>query len=281
MRNLFLLLWRNNFTLLFLLLWSVCFILVYRNNNFQQTAAFNSANRISGAVLESINSVKEYIHLKENNESLARENAMLKGMAPQSFYNPDTLKTIVKDTAYKQQYTYIAAKVVNNSVNRRNNYLTLNRGSLQGIRSGMGVISATGIVGIVKDVSAHYCTVMSVLHKNTSISTRFKNNNYFGSLVWDGGDNTEATLKEVAKHVKFAKGDSLVTTVYSRVFPEGIMVGTVKDFEIKAGDNFYTITVLLSTGLANLSHVYVVENLMKQEQEELEDLTRKKDKDDN
>jgi rod shape-determining protein MreC len=281
MRNLFLLLWRNNFTLLFIVLWSVCFYLVFRNNNFQQTAAFNSANRVTGSLLETVNSVKEYLHLKENNESLARENAMLKGMLPESQYVTDTARVLVKDTVLHQQYTYIAARVVNNSVNRRNNYLTLNRGSMHGVKKDMGVICAGGVVGIVKDVSPHYCTVLSVLHKNTSISTRFKNSNYFGSLVWNGGDPSTATLKEVAKHVKFHKGDSLVTTVYSLVFPEGIMVGTVRDWSVKPGDNFYTINVQLSTGLANLSHVYIVDNLMKREQQELEQITRSKDKDDN
>jgi rod shape-determining protein MreC len=281
MRNLFLLLWRNNFTLLFLLLWSVCFYLVFRNNNFQQTSAFNSANKVAGSVLETVNTVKEYLYLRENNESLARENSKLKGMLPESRYEHDSSDVTVTDTLLHQQYTYMSARVVNNSVNRRNNYLTLNRGSLHGVKKDMGVISSSGVVGIVKDVSDHYCTVMSVLHKNTSISTRFKKNNYFGSLVWNGGDPSVATLKEVAKHVKFSKGDTLVTTVYSLVFPEGVMVGVVKDWEVKAGDNFYTINVKLSTSLANLSHVYIVDNLMKKEQKELEALTRSKDKDDN
>lgn len=281
MRNLFLLLWRNNFTLLFLLLWSVCFYLVFRNNNFQQTSAFNSANKVAGSVLETVNTVKEYLYLRENNESLARENSKLKGMLSESRYEHDSSDVTITDTLLHQQYTYMSARVVNNSVNRRNNYLTLNRGSLHGVKKDMGVISSSGVVGIVKDVSDHYCTVMSVLHKNTSISTRFKKNNYFGSLVWNGGDPSVATLKEVAKHVKFSKGDTLVTTVYSLVFPEGVMVGVVKDWEVKAGDNFYTINVKLSTSLANLSHVYIVDNLMKKEQKELEALTRSKDKDDN
>lgn len=281
MRNLFLLLWRNNFTLLFLFLWSVCFYLIYRNNNFQQTSIFNSSNRVAGSVLESVNSVKAYLYLRENNTSLARENAMLKGMLPESQYVSDSSRSMVSDTVFNQQYTYLSARVVNNSVNRRNNYLTLNRGSVHGVKKDMGVISSNGVVGIVKDVSEHYCTVMSVLHKNTSVSTRFKNSNYFGSLYWKGGDPSKATLGEVAKHVKFNKGDTLVTTVYSMVFPEGVMVGTVTGWQVKAGDNFYTIDVKLSTNFSNISHVYIVDNLKKQEQQQLEALTRSKDKDDN
>ena len=277
MKSLFLLLWRNNFTLLFLLLWSISFYLVVRNNNFQQVSVFNSTNKIVASLLEAVNYVKEYINLKENNSSLARENSRLKSLLPGTWYEKSALRTMIEDTVRLQQYTYITARVVNNSINRRSNYLTLDKGSLQGVQKDMGVISSAGVVGIVKDVSKHYCTVMGVLHKNTRISTRFQNNNYFGSLVWDGSDSREATLLEIAKHVKFVKGDTLITTVYSSIFPEGVMVGTVKDFELKPGDNFYKITVTLSTNFANLSHVYIVDNLFKNEQRNLETNTVSKD----
>jgi rod shape-determining protein MreC len=277
MRSLFLLLWRHNFTLLFLLLWSLSFLLVIKNNNFQQVSVFNSTNKVVASVLESVNYVKEYINLKENNASLARENSNLKSLIPGSWYENKALRTMVNDTVKSQQYSYITARVVNNSINRRSNYITLDKGSIHGVQKDMGVISSAGVVGIVKDVSEHYCTVMSVLHKNTRISTRFKNNNYFGSLVWDGTDSREATLLEVAKHVKFNLGDTLVTTVYSAIFPEGVMVGVVKKSELKAGDNFYKITVSLSTNFNNLSHVYIVDNLFKQEQRLLESNTVSKD----
>ncbi len=277
MRSLFLLLWRNNFTLLFLLLWTLSFLLVIRNNNFQQVSVFNSTNKVVASVLEAVNYVKEYINLKENNASLAMENSNLKSLLPETWYENRALRTMVNDTIKSQQYTYITTRVVNNSINRRSNYLTLDKGSLQGVEKDMGVISSAGVVGIVKDVSKHYCTVMSVLHKNTRISTRFKNNNYFGSLEWDGSDSREATLLEIAKHVKFNVGDTLVTTVYSAIFPEGVMVGVVKNSELKPGDNFYKITVKLSTNFSNLSHVYIVDNLLKQEQKKLESNTVSKD----
>jgi rod shape-determining protein MreC len=277
MRSLFLILWRNNFTLLFILLWSVCFYLIIINNNFQQVSVFNSTNKVAATILEAVNYVKEYINLKENNSSLARENARLKSLLPDIYYDNSAQRTQVNDTARSQQYSYLTARVINNSVNRRNNYLTLDKGSMQGVKKDMGVISSSGVVGIVKDVSNHYCTVMSVLHKNTRISTRFKKNNYFGSLVWEGNDSREATLLEVAKHVKFNVGDTLVTTVYSAIFPEGVMVGTVKRWDIKQGDNFYRITVNLSTNFSNLSHVYIVDNLHKSEQRELELNTMQKD----
>lgn len=277
MKSLFLLLWRNNFTLLFVLLWSLSFLLVIKNNNFQQVSVFNSTNKVVASVLEAVNYVKEYINLKENNASLARENSNLKSLLPGTWYENKALRTVVDDSLRTQQYTYITGRVVNNSINRRSNYLTLDKGSIHGIEKDMGVISSAGVVGIVKDVSEHYSTVMSVLHKNTRISTRFKNSNYFGSLVWDGVDSKEATLLEIARHVKFKTGDTLVTTVYSAIFPEGVMVGVVKDSELKTGDNFYKITVKLSTNFNNLSHVYIVDNLLKNEQQQLESNTVSKD----
>ncbi len=277
MKSLFLLLWKHNFTLLFLLLWSLCFFLIVKNNNFQQVSVFNSTNRAVASVMEMVNYVKEYINLKENNASLAHENANLKGLMPETWYDNRSLRTIIDDTAKSQKYTFITARVVNNSVNRRNNYMTLDRGSLQGVEKDMGVISSAGVVGIVKDVSPHYCTVMSVLHKNTRISTRFKNSNFFGSLVWDGNDYRFATLLEIARHVRFKDGDTLVTTSYSTVYPEGVMIGTVDKSELDAGGNFYNITVHLSTQFGNLSHVYIVNNLHKLEQKELESRTSQSD----
>ena len=140
-------------------------------------------------MMEVVHYFSEYINLKETNESLARENAHLRSMLVSNNYSLHASDTTVKDTTYLQQYSYIEARVVNNSINRRNNYLTLDKGSLHGITTDMGVISSDGVVGIVKDVSPHYCTVMSVLHKNSKVSARLLHTNYFGSLVWNGGDS--------------------------------------------------------------------------------------------
>jgi rod shape-determining protein MreC len=258
-------------------LWAFCFFLIVSNNKFQQVSVFNSTNKVVASVMEAVNYIKEYINLKENNASLARENAMLKSLLPESFYDNSVLRTAIDDTLFSQKYSFITARVVNNSINRRSNYLTLDKGTMHGITKDMGVISSSGAVGIVKDVSDHYCTVMSVLHKNTRISTRFKNSSYFGSLLWDGSSSTEATLVEVAKHVNFKVGDTLVTTQFSTIFPEGVMIGTVKSSDIRPGDNFFRITVKLSTNFSNLSHVYIVDNLFKREQLELEQKTVTKD----
>lgn len=275
MRSLFLLLWRNNFLLFFLTLEGFCFYLLVQNNKFHQASVFNSANKVTARVFEGVNYVQEYIHLKTNNENLARENATLRAMLPQAFYQKGFDKTAVNDTLLLQQYAYVTARVVNNSTNRRNNYLTLDRGSIHGIQTEMGVMASTGVVGIVKDVSSHYCTVMSLLHKDTRISTRLKKSGYFGSLEWDGLNPREAILKQITTSTKIAKGDTLVTTAYSSIFPQDVLVGTVKDFYVKPGDSFYTITVLLSTDFNKLSFVYIIGNVLKHEKVELELKTTK------
>jgi rod shape-determining protein MreC len=271
MRNLFLLLWRNNFTLLFVLLQFLSLFLIVKNNRFQQVSVFNSTNKVVGSIMEVVSYVTEYMHLRENNENLARENAMLKSMLPDAFYENRIVSNLITDSARLQTYSYINARVINNSVNKRNNFITLDKGRIHGIKSEMGVISSNGVVGIVKDVSEHFCTVMSVLHKNVKISTRFKNNNYFGSVSWNGKDNSIAQFTEISKHVKFSIGDTVVTTKYSSIFPENVMIGTIKEASVDQGGNFHVIEILLSTDFENLSHVYIVNNVLKEEQILLED----------
>ncbi len=277
MKKLFQLLWRNNFTILFLFLWTISIYLVVANNRFQQVYVFNSANTMVASIMEMVNYFADYLHLKETNESLAKENAELKSKLASNYYSLSITDSTVKDSAYIQQYTYTTARVVNSSVNRRNNYLTLDKGRIHGIQPDMGVISSDGVVGIVKDVSDHYCTVMSLLHKNSKVSARFLGTNYFGSVVWEGDNSRRAELLEIPKHVRFKKGDTLVTTVFSTVFPEGVRVGTVSGFELKSEANFYQIDLKLSTDFAKLSHVYIVKNLLKAEQKQLEEKTNASD----
>lgn len=269
MRNLLLFLYRNNYTLTFLALECICFWLMIQNNNFQNASVFNSANRFSASVLEAVSFVNEYIHLKTTNRFLAAENARLRSMG--SWQTEDQLhdSTWIDTLAY-HQYEFTAARVVNNSINRRNNYLTLDKGRLHGVEPEMGVVSASGVVGIVKDVSDRYCTVLSLLHKDSRISARFSSNQYFGSLVWNGTDPEKAQLKDIARHVPVQLGDTIVTTAYSAVFPPGVLIGTVSEFEVKPGDYFYTIYVKLSVSFGSLTHVYIVNNKFKAEQRQLE-----------
>jgi rod shape-determining protein MreC len=260
MRNLFLLVWRYNFFILFLLLETFCGYLIFQNNNFHRSSFINSTNALSTRVNSMVNNVTDYIDLRSTNEALSRENAAIKMLLPDVYYIDSALQRINKDTILKQQYSFIAAKVINNTVNRRNNYLTLDKGRFLGVKPEMGVICGD-----------HYCSVMSFLHKDSRISARLKKNGFIGSLVWDGYDETHASLKDIAKHVVVAKGDTVVTSSFSSIFPEGIMLGIVDEVNSGGGNNFQDITLKLSTSFGKLSYVYIVNNLFKDEQRALEE----------
>lgn len=267
MKNLFLFLWKNNFTIVFLLLQTLSFYLIIQNNKYHNTVWYNSSNKVTGDIMSAVSSVTQYLNLKNSNRDLAAENAELKSML--SALSADSVPAYRnQDTTGK--YIFHSARVVNNSFTRRNNYLTIDIGSEAGIKPEMGVIGPNGIVGQIKDVSPHYATVISLLHKNTRISAGFKDSRYFGSLSWPGMNPREALLSDIARHVKFSKGDTIVTTGYSALFPGGIMVGTVKDFEARDGSSFYAITIELSTDFTNLHYVYVVENKHQEEIKNLE-----------
>lgn len=270
MRNLFVLLWKNYFIILFLLLEALSFFLIVQNNYYHRANFINSTNKVVAEIYSTVNDVTEYIHLKTVNDALAKENAVLHNKLTDAYWISIKDSNTVKDTLFDQQYTYFSAKVINNSTNKRNNYLTLNKGLKDGVKPEMAVICSNGVVGIVKDVSDHFCSVLSLLHKDTKVSARLKRTGYFGSLVWEGGSYRKASLLDIAKHVPLVKGDTIVTSNFSAIFPEGIMIGTVDHFELKPGDNFYTIEVNLSTNFGNLTHVYIVDNLLKEEQKKLE-----------
>lgn len=270
MRNLLLFIWRHYFFFVFLLLETLCIYLLVQNNYHQRASFINSSNNLSANVLKSSKNVKDYFYLKDVNENLAKENAELRSRLLESYliiYND--LHT-VKDTVLKQRYTFTSAKVVNNSTNRRNNYLTLDKGSNSGITKDMAVITNTGIVGQIKDVSENFCTVMSMLHSKTSVSAKIKKDGSYGPLTWDGSDFQYATLSDIPTHVRLGKGDTIVTSAYSLTFPENIKIGTVESFERKSGSYFYTVKVKLLTDFKKLSQVYIVNNIMKEEQQELE-----------
>ncbi len=270
MRLLFLLIWRNNFTLFFILLQALCLYLLIQNNRFQQASAFNATNSVVTSTMETVNGVKEYIHLKDNNRELALENARLRSEMTASLYATDSGWLEIDDTLTFQQYSFLQARVVNNSINKRNNYITIDRGSLHGIEPEMGIITDNGVIGIVQQVSPHYSTVISLLNEKSNISAMIKRNKFFGSLRWDGSNPSFATLYEIDKTVPIVKGDSVVTTAFSAIFPAGIYIGKVESVSVEAGSPFYKIRVKLDAQFGRLTHVYAVRNLLKEEQRTLE-----------
>jgi rod shape-determining protein MreC len=270
MRNLIFFIYKYYVFFLFFILEVAAFVIIYRFNNYQKASFVNYTTGVTSSFYTAVSNTSEYFNLRNINDSLQVENARLHAQLITSYYKNNFNATMVNDTLYKQQYEYIPAQVVNNSVTKRNNYITLNRGRLHGIEPEMGVISDNGIVGIVMNVSDHYCTVLSLLNNNCKISAKIEKNDAFGSLVWEGDDPKFATLKDVNKHVQLMVSDKIATSNFSTIFPEGIAIGKIYSHSLDAGDNFHKIKIELNTDFATVSTVYVIRNLLKNEQQNLE-----------
>lgn len=273
MRNLIQFLWKYHFVLFFLLVEFISFIILVQYNSFHRANFLGSANEISGNAFQFVNETTEYLKLKKVNEKLANENARLMGERKEFYHSVTPQIIYFDDSAYLKQYEFLAAKVVNNTVNKRNNYLTLDEGSGNGVAQEMGVISEDGVVGIVKGHSQNFSSVMSLLHKSTKISAKLKKNDYFGVLSWNGRNPRVAQLDDIPSHVKLEVGDSIVTRGSGTIFPANVLIGTVKDFEAIDRTDFYEINVDLSVDFKNITYVYVVRNQLKMEQQELEEQT--------
>lgn len=270
MRNVFLFLWRHNFTLLFLLLEVIAFVLIFSANNYHSTAFGVFATKTSGNFYAVVNNSKEYLTLKEENDLLAAENERLLNNQLSSFVSQFADTQNIDDTLFLQKYQYLSAKVINNTINLRNNFLILDKGKKHGIEKDMGVVNASGVVGIVKDVSDNFCSVVSLLHKETRISSQIRGTGFFGIIVWEGYDPNYATLSDIPALLKINIGDTIETRESSTIFPTGVTIGVIESFDTSNDGNFYTIKVKLSTRFADLTHVYLVKNLLKQEQLMLE-----------
>jgi rod shape-determining protein MreC len=274
MRNLFNFFWRHSIFILFILLEAVSLLLVVNNNGYQKSVAFAWVSEKTGELQSGYNSFWEYLYLKQTNKDLAAENARYRSMRPSSFLITDTLVHYKKDTVYRQQFEMLSARVISNSTNSATNYMQLNKGKLEGINKDMAVVSPTGVVGIVVSVSNNFSWVMSLINKETRISARIKKNGQIGTISWEGGSYRYISLKDIPTHVRIARGDTIVTSGYSHEFPQGELIGVINDFEIKSGDHFYTINVRLVVDFNSLDHVYVIRNLLKEEQTKLEETVK-------
>lgn len=272
MRNILLFLVRNHVFFIFLMLESLALTLTVRSNSFHSASWFNTSNSIIGHIYSLNTRLTEYLRLTSVNRQLAEENALLRAMLQESRYAlTDSCDAIpVNDTVYLQKFTYIPAKVVHFTVNRQSNYMTIDRGRKEGVRSEMAVIGPEGIVGIVKDVSDNFATVLPLLNRKSSISARLRGERYFGALRWDGRDPALVQLHDIPIHVELEKGMVVETSGLSAMFPEGIAIGTIVEFGQNTGENFHEITVRLNTDPRTLHTVYVVNNRMRAEQLQLE-----------
>lgn len=275
MRNLLNFLIKYNYWFLFLLLEVTSFVLLFRFNRYQQSLFFTSANAAVGAVYETTGSVKSYFHLRSINSDLLDRNLLLEQQLValqnrllQQGVDSATMHSIERATP--GSFRLHEAKVIKNSLSFEDNYLTLDKGSADGIRPEMGVVDARGVVGIVFKTSPHYAIVISLLNSKSSISCKIAGSDYFGYLKWQGGDVQYAYLKDLPRHAQFNLGDTVVTSGYSTVFPEGIMVGTVDDMQDSHDGLSYLLKVKLATDFGKVNAVRVVERSGQLEQLDLE-----------
>ena len=271
MKNLWLFLVRYNAIFWFILFFTVSIVLVVRNNNFQRASFINSSNVVVGSFYQRVNSWKGYLALDEANKKLADENVLLRQQI-QNILQADTTTDSVylADSVQQGRYEFVVAQVANNSVHQKSNYLTLDKGASDGIEKGMGVITSNGVVGIVLQTSAHFSSVQSLLHPDTRISVTLDSSEVFGSLVWGNNiDPRYGTVRDVPNHVEVKKGEKVYTSGYS-LFPEGIQVGVIEETGLTSGESFLDLKIKLSTNFSNLSHVYIVRDLMLEEKSTLE-----------
>jgi rod shape-determining protein MreC len=261
----------------------LAFSLLFRYNAYQRHLFLSSAHTAFGYVSSVSGTVISYFRLREENRTLFERNGLLELKILElerilDEMNPDLFSDdgVMPDTVARR-YSYTAARVVNNRVIRLSNYITIDRGSLDGIRPDMGVVSIRGVVGSVSAVEEHFSVVIPLLNPKSKLSCKLKSGDYYGSLSWDGRDAQYANLEELPNHVEFQKGDTIVTSGFSAIFPPGIRVGTVVEMDNTRNHNFYSLRVKLATDFQRLKNVRVIRNDLQQEQLTVEREARKND----
>lgn len=270
MRGLFQLFAAYGGFLLFVLLETVSIAMIVQFNHRQGEIASNSWGLFTAYVDHASDWVKDYPSLKNEVFKLQAKNIKLMEQLDNARYANALYRDSVSRDSIDPLYTFIGANVISNSIISNNNWLRLDRGSSHGVKPHMGVISDGGIVGIVRNTTEHYSRVMSVLHSQARINASIRTSNYFGTLTWDGKDPLFMQLNAIPRHAEFEVGDTVETNGYSQIFPEGILIGTIEAKEKVEGDNFFNVKVRLFNDISKVKYVYVVNNLMREEHEELD-----------
>ena len=262
---------RNGMLLIFVFLELIALFLVFKKNIYHETILASASTSFTGYVDDKIAKVTNFIHLPQTNKELMDENASLrerlvhlgiKDAKTKKFYKTDTL-------GYQQTYSFVPAEIVNNSIIKTQNLLTIDRGTNDGLEKGDGIITNNGVIGIVTYASKNYSRAISLLNKDININARIKGNQYFGTVKWDGKDPRYVQLLEIPKYISVKKGDIIETDGKSPVFPEGIIIGTVVSKGIDETGEL-KIQVKLKQDFGNLAQAYVVTNLNKVEIQQVE-----------
>lgn len=270
MQQIFNFIFKNSYRILFLLLLGISLSLTIQSHSFHRSKVISSANYLSGGVYEKVNTLNEYLNLKTENDALALENAKLRSML---FTRKDSASANKLDSIKGVKIEdIIVSKVIHNSYSVYENYLTLNSGELNGVKTDMGVINSLGIVGIIENTSPRYSTVISVLNKRTQINAKIKKSDHFGSLNWDGKSTGYVQLTDLPRLALIKIGDTIVTGGQSVIFPENINIGTIAKIYRSLETNFYTLDVKLFNDMTNLGHVYIIKS---KDREEIINLEKK------
>jgi rod shape-determining protein MreC len=274
MQQIFNFIYKNSNRLLFLLLLGISLSLSIQSHSYHRSRIISSANFLTGGVYQRINNVSEYLNLRTQNDALAQENAKLRSL----LFNTKDTAAIPKLDSLKgvKASDIIVSKVIHNTFNTQENYLTINSGSLQGVKSDMGVINSLGIVGVIDNTSSNYATVISILNIKSQINAKLKKSNHFGSLTWDAKSTGYVQLTDVPRLASIRKGDTIVTGGQSVIFPENINIGTIDRIYINNQNNYYTLDVKLFNDMTNLGHVYILKS---KNRDEIINLENKKEKD--
>lgn len=260
---------RNRSSLLYLLLLLISLGLTIQNNAYHRSRYFNAANWLTGTIYGASFSLTSYFDLRTENAALQEENRRLRTL----LFGRSTQDSIRLDTA-GLAYEVLSASVIKNSYAEANNYLTIDKGSQDGLAQDMGVISTSGVIGIVEATSANYASVQSILNSKTSINAKIGGTDQFGSLTWDREDFRLVQLEDIPRQVPLQIGDTIVTGGMSSIFPEGIPIGVIEQFDLYENQSFYAIDVRLFNDMTNLKPVYVIRNRNRQEIRELQSATR-------
>ncbi len=265
MQQIFSYLLKNKNFLIFIFLLAVSFGLTIQSHRYHKSKFISAAYNTTGGLYEVVNHVNEFVNLDIYNERLLAENSRLRKQLSNFNFNSSVGNYL------EIPYEYIPAKLVHNSVNKKNNILVINKGSSDGVKTDMGVITSNGIVGIIESVGDNYATVLSVLHTKSQINVQLKKTNHIGSLLWDGKSPFTLQIEDITKVAPIKVNDTIVTGGYS-IFPQGINVGKVKKAQLNQSLNYFDVEIELFNDMSNIGYVYVVKNESLNEVNELLEL---------